>query len=526
MGLMNKAASAEPSSDPSNKEIPPTTSYKAARQTISKQLFLRKFRFLFQDPSIVPEHIDMVRHGRLENLLRYTDFIGELLRSKNESQLFRYMTAFLLKTINLSSIAIFQRTNDSFVLKESEGFNLENSLSYSLKTSLIRYISKEDNLYSRHMLLANGAERSTIEAHNIQYILPIFVNKECELFLMLGETKKNRSIPINDVILLRIIGLAIGRIYPFISSQLIKNVAENQLNSMQALINQFSDFLLSRSHNAQSQAEALTGTLFEDFQLPVFMSIFANQDGSDNEALSWGLHENDTSFFKEKAPAFIQKHDEESTGSLQKLISSLDDMDPSFQVPKQLQSFCYVKNKEGYHAFLFAESFDHLNAFEFAILNMYMTLFLEHYSLSLLKEKLSGKSDLENPARHLHAYLLDCEERLEQGEKSYSLISLEFTNMYRITKLDEDLNVRKLIDLIHQFLSDSFPEAALISRLGLDRFYIFQFSTTSLKLNQAFATLESLLESEFPHSGARPLYKKEIINRPEHSQSEVFRFFP
>ena len=74
--------------------------------------------------------------------------------------------------------------------------------------------------------------------------------------------------------------------------------------------------------------------------------------------------------------------------------------------------------------------------------------------------------------------------------------------------MEESLTTKQLLEMINKFLNDSFPESRLINRLGFEHFFIFVFNSSSVLLNQSFSKLEELLENEFPHSGARPLYKK------------------
>lgn len=526
MGLKNKANQNQAGSISNEESAHDKNRLRFARKVVTKQSYLRKFRFLYQDTSLEPQHIDLLRHGRLENLLRYADFVGKLLQSGSQSQLFRTMSYFIQDVLDVNSAAIFEREDQSFSLRYSDGFIMEKDFQLNTSMNLIKYVTGEDNVYSRHMLLQNSTEKSFVEAHNINFIIPVFSGKECELILMVGKQKDEKPIPLNDIILLRIIGLSLGKILPFLKSNLKQSYIHQKNRNVENLLSQFNDFLIGEARELESQKDLLSGVFFEDFNLPTFLILLTNDDTSEISHLSWNIHENDVQFFTHHLPAMTEQHDKQNTGSLQKLLSGIKDIDPDFQAPSALQSFLYFNNHEDFKYFLFAENFDHLSEFEKNLLHNYLFLCLDHFTLTVLKKNLTKQEDLENPARHLNAFAIECEEYITQNNATYSMVNIEFTNLKRIIQMEESLTTKQLLEMLNRFLNDSFPESRLISRLGLEHFFIFVFNSSAVLLNQSFSKLEELIETEFPHSGARPLYKKEIYNRPEVSRSEIFQNFP
>jgi hypothetical protein len=499
---------------------------KSARKVVTKQSYLRKFRFLYQDASLRPQHIDLLKHGRLENVLRYADFLGKLLQSGSYSQLYRAMSYFIQDVLEVNSAAIFEKSEQTYHLKYSDGFMLEKDFQLNLSMNLIAYVTTEDNVYSRHMLLQNSTEKSFIEAHNINFIIPIFAGKDCELLIFIGKQKDEKPIPLNDIILLRIIGLSLGKFLPFLKGNLKQSHMHQKNRSVENLLTQFNDFLISETRDLKSQKDLLSGVFFEDFNLPTFLILLANEDGSEVSHLAWNVHDNDIEFFKHHLPAMIDAHNNDKSGVLQRLLSGINAVEADFQAPPALQAFLFFQNQEDFKYFIFGETFQHLSAFEQNLLHNYLFLCLDHFTLTVLKKNLTKQEDLENPARHLNAFAIECEEYITQNNAQYSMVTIEFTNLKRIIQMEESLTTKQLLDLLYQFLKESFPESRLISRLGIDRFFIFILNSQSIMLNQSLNRLEELIENEFPHSGARPLYKKEIYNRPENSRSEIFQNFP
>ena len=263
----------------------------------------------------------------------------------------------------------------------SDGFLLEN-FQLNASMNLIKYVTSEDNVYSRHA--PSKHHEIFVEAHNINFIIPVFSGQECELILMVGKQKDEKPIPLNDIILLRIIGLSLGKILPFLKSNLKQSTIHQKNHNVENLLSQFNDFLIGEARDLESQKDLLSGVFFEDFNLQTFLILLTNDDASEVSHLSWNIHENDVQFFTHHLPAMTEMHDKETTGTLQKLLSGIKEIDPSFQAPAALQSFLYFNNQEDFKYFLFAESFDHLSDFDRNLLHNYLFLCLDHFTLTVL----------------------------------------------------------------------------------------------------------------------------------------------